>query len=267
MITSYTNKAVKEAVQLMQRARVRKQLELFVAEGVKMYQEAPEELVHRVYISQRMEEELLQKCGEKLGRTGYEVVADEVFRRMSDTKSPQGILSVIRQSHYRMCDLVGISVENPLLLILEDIQDPGNLGTMFRAGEAAGISGIVMSGRTVDVYNPKTIRSTMGSVFRVPFLYTDDLHKSIRKIQEKGVRVYAAHLQAEGLYDSFSYEGGTAFLIGNEGNGLEEETAALADSYLKIPMEGKVESLNAAVASSVLLYEAYRQRRGMRTQP
>ena len=147
-----------------------------------------------------------------------------------------------------------------MFVILEDIQDPGNLGTILRTGEGAGVSAVIMSRGCVDIYNPKTIRSTMGSIYRVPFMYTDDLPGTIDRIKAAGVSVYAAHLKGEKYYDEISYDK-AAFLIGNEGNGLKEETANLADTYIKIPMEGRVESLNAAIATSVLMYEHSRQRR------
>ena len=148
----------------------------------------------------------------------------------------------------------------PLFLLLENIQDPGNLGTMLRTGEGAGVSGIIMSRDTVDLYNPKVIRSTMGSIYRVPFYYAEDFAAAVHQVQQAGVSVYAAHLRGKNSYACQDYTKGTAFLIGNEGNGLREETAELADCYIRIPMEGKVESLNAAVASSILMYEAHRQR-------
>lgn len=265
MITSYANKAVKEVIQLTQKSKARKQLELFVAEGIKMFREAPAELLCRVYVAQSAEKELLEKCGSRLKSIGYELVADEIFRKMSDTKTPQGILSVLRWPHYNIEEMLQTKGgREPLLLLLEDIQDPGNLGTMFRTAEAAGADGILMSKETADIYNPKTIRSTMGSVYRVPFLYTADLKAAIAELQERGIAVYAAHLEGERFYDAFDYRRGTAFLVGNEGNGLRRETAHLADAFLRIPMEGSVESLNAAVAASVLLYEAHRQRRNSR---
>ena len=101
----------------------------------------------------------------------------------------------------------------------------------------------------------------MGSIFRVPFLITEDLCESIQMLQKRNIRVFAAHLKGEKTYDASDFAQGTAFLIGNEGNGLKDATANQADSYMKIPMLGKVESLNAGVAASVLLYEAARQRR------
>jgi TrmH family RNA methyltransferase len=256
MITSASNARLKEVSGLIQKAKERREKDAYIIEGIKMFEEAPASEIQEVYVS----ESYLAKHGisEKLRRTGYETVADGVFDRISDTKTPQGILAVMRQRHYRLEDLLG---EKPLLLLLEDIQDPGNLGTMIRAGEGAGMTGIIMSRETVDFYSPKNIRSTMGSIFRVPFLITEDLCESIQMLQKRNIRVFAAHLKGEKTYDASDFTQGTAFLIGNEGNGLKDATANQADSYMKIPMLGKVESLNAGVAASVLLYEAARQRR------
>lgn len=263
MITSYGNRSVREVIQLNQKAKVRNRQDLFVAEGIKMFAEAPAERISRVYIARRAEYGLRSEYGEKLDRHRVDLVADDVFDKMSDTKTPQGILCLVRQFHYGMEEMLAVPADqkNRLFIVLEDLQDPGNLGTVFRAGEGSGADGIIMSSRTVDVYNPKVIRSTMGSVYRVPFLYTDDLCGTIRTMQDHGISVYAAHSGGAALYDEYDYRGGTAFLIGNEGNGLREETARCADRSVRIPMEGKVESLNAAVAASLLLYEAYRQRR------
>ena len=263
MITSYSNKSVREVIQLNQKAKVRNKQDLFVAEGVKMFAEAPCDRIHRVYIAQRAEQDLCIAYGNKLDKLSVEVVADDVFDKMSDTKTPQGILCLVRQFHYGIEEMFSArnDKKHSLYIVLEDLQDPGNLGTVFRTGEGVGVNGIIMSSRTVDIYNPKTIRSTMGSVYRVPFLYTDDLCGTIRALQKHDIRVYAAHLEGAGYYDGHDYCRGTAFLVGNEGNGLKQETADCADELIRIPMEGKVESLNAAVASSILLYEAYRQRR------
>ena len=263
MITSSGNKYVREVIQLNQKAKVRNEQDIFVAEGGKMFAEAPEERIRRVYIARRAEEELRILYGAKLDRLSVEIVADDVFDKMSDTKTPQGIMCLVRQFHYGIDDLLDdcSNQKNKLFILLEDLQDPGNLGTIFRTGEGAGVHGIIMSRRTVDIYNPKTIRSTMGSVYRVPFLYTDDLCGMINMLREHGIGVYAAHLDGVKYYDEYDYRRGTAFLVGNEGLGLTRKTADCADELLRIPMEGKVESLNAAVASSILLYEAYRQRR------
>ena len=118
-----------------------------------------------------------------------------------------------------------------------------------------------MSRDWVDIYNPKTIRSTMGAVFRMPFVYSEDIISTIERLKLQGIRVYAAHLDGKNAYDREDYRGKTAFLIGNEGNGLRREVADCADTWIRIPMEGQAESLNAAVAASILMFEVSRQRR------
>lgn len=256
MITAASNSRIKRLIQLNQKAKARREEDVFVVEGTKMFLEAPAEKLRDVYVS----ESFLEKCScrERLEQTGYEVVSDQIFAKISDTCTPQGILCVVEQFHYNMESL--LKKENPVFLLLENIQDPGNLGTMLRTGEGAGISGVIMSRDTVDLYNPKVIRSTMGSIYRMPFLYAEDFAGAVGSVRQAGVSVYAAHLKGKTSYIKQDYRRGTAFLIGNEGNGLREETADLADVYIRIPMEGQVESLNAAVAASVLMYEAHRQR-------
>ena len=260
MITSVANPRVKQVVQWQTKAKERKKDNIFLAEGIKMYEEAPEESVREVYVI----EETLKKMQQdptlkvKLEKTGYETVSPEVFQKMSDTQTPQGILTVLKRPEYQLIEL--LKVKKPLFVILEDLQDPGNLGTIVRTGEGAGVTAVIMSRNTVDIFNPKTIRATMGSIYRVPFVYVEDIKDTIISLHNANVKTYAAHLKGDNYYDSFSFQEGTAFLIGNEGNGLKKETADMASAYLKIPMEGQVESLNAAIATALLMYEAHRQR-------
>lgn len=249
------NQKEKYVLQLQKKARQRKKDKVFIVEGPKMFQELPKERLLQTFVS----ESFLENNRQFLDGVSYHVVKDSVFADLSDTKTPQGILAIGRQYEYELDDL--FQAETPLLLILDTIQDPGNLGTMFRAGEAAGISGVLMNQETVDIYNPKVIRSTMGSLYRVPFYYSSDFIADINRVKKKGIRLYAAHLGGKISYDQMSYQMGTGFLIGNESKGLQKQIADLADHYIKIPMCGQVESLNAAVASSILLFEAARQRR------
>ena len=153
------------------------------------------------------------------------------------------------------------SDRKPLIIAIENLQDPGNLGTIVRMAEGAGVTGIVISSNAVDIYNPKTIRSTMGSIYRVPFVYTADFIGAIELMKKNGINVYAAHLDGSCEYTEADYTKSSAFLIGNEGNGLTDAASKSADNLIKIHMEGKVESLNAAIACTVLTYEAMRQRR------
>lgn len=258
MITSTANAQVKQLIQFQKKAKERDAHDVFVVEGIKMYQEAPAERVAATYVS-----ESFYNRKKELFADGRQVtvLADRVFESVSDTKTPQGVLCLVRQYHYELRDLFG---ERPLLMILENIQDPGNLGTILRTAEGAGVTGVLMSAGCVDLYNPKVIRSTMGSVYRMPFYYAPDLAEAVRSVKQAGISVYAAHLKGTDAHDRQDYGKPSAFLIGNESRGLSDETAALADTYIRIPMCGRVESLNAAVASAVLMYEANRQRRSKR---
>lgn len=266
MITSTSNQQMKQITALLKKAKERKEKKAFVVEGTKMVFEVPAKSLKAVYVSESYEKnsenavrlkELRSTC-ESVSAV-YEVVADTVFKSVSDTQTPQGIMAVAAMPEYKLSDL--LKGDKTHLLILESIQDPGNLGTMVRTGEGAGITGVIMNKTTVDLFNPKTIRSTMGSIYRMPFIITDDLSVTMKELKKNGVALYAAHLKGEHFYTEEDYTSACGFLVGNEGNGLSNEIADLADTYIKIPMEGQVESLNAAISATLLMYEANRQRR------
>ena len=222
-----------------------------------MVSEAPADRIVSIYAS-----ETFARCNSGYMSTiqvPYETVSDNVFAQMSDTRTPQGILAVIKMAEYGIGDI--IAHDFGLYVIVENLQDPGNLGTIIRMSEAAGVDGIIMSPNTVDIYNPKTIRSTMGSLYRVPFVYADDFAGTLERIKSKGVEKYAAHLEGSVLYTEPDYTKASAFVIGNEGNGLTDAVTNICSNRIRIPMAGKVESLNAAIAASVLTFEAARQRR------
>lgn len=283
MITSPQNAKIRELVKLKKSAKERAKKGLFLVEGPKMFWEIPEQLCREVYVSEsfaRIEDG--KRAMEKAGRLGIiaQTAADPVFRYLSDTQTPQGILAVVSQLTYGLKDLTGTGIgeqavlssgagagvpglDMPLVMILENLQDPGNLGTILRTAEAAGATGILLSSGCADLYSPKVTRSTMGSIFRVPFVYTDHLGQAIRFLQERGLRVYAAHLKgSRDLYEEGdALKEPVAFLVGNESRGLTAQTAALADAAIRIPMSGKVESLNAAIAAGVMMFEAKRLRR------
>lgn len=254
MITSSSNSQIRHVIQLNTRGKLRREEKIFPAEGIKLFQEAPPELLEKVFVSETFERE----HGALLEHTPYEVVEDSLFSRMCDTRTPQGILSLVHMPSWTWEQVTG--GEAPLLLVLEDLQDPGNVGTILRTAEGAGVTGVLLSSRCVDLFHPKTIRSTMGSVYRVPALCVEDVGEAVRALRQRGVRTCAAHLEGKRSYAQEDYRGSCAFLIGNEGNGLSPELAAQADCLIRIPMEGRVESLNAAVAAAVLMYTAHAQR-------
>ncbi|MDE7417069.1 MAG: RNA methyltransferase [Lachnospiraceae bacterium] len=269
MISSTANSKVKRLTALVQKAKMRREEQLFVVEGIRMFREAPAQWIKEVYVSESFLHKSMHandsESKERLKKYQYEVLTDEVFRKVSDTQTPQGVLCVLSMPHYELTDSVdkwiADSQKAPFLVLLEDLQDPGNLGTILRAGEGAGADGVVMTRQTVDIFNPKVIRATMGSIYRVPFIIVENMGEAIDLLREKGVLVYAAHLDDSVDYDELDYTKPTAFLIGNEGNGLQRETTERASRCIKIPMAGQVESLNAAAAATILMYEASRQRR------
>ena len=262
MITSTSSSQVKHVMSLLSKAKERKKNNEYVVEGIRMVSEVPEDSFVKIYMSERFQNNNPEYARELLRKQGItadmiEIVADNVFDRMSQTQTPQGIMAVVKMKNNSLSDMLE---GNPLLILVENLQDPGNLGTILRMGEGAGVTGVIMSPNTVDIYNPKTIRSTMGSIFRVPFVYVQDFSEAVTQCQKAGVKVYAAHLDGKNTYLGEDYREGTAFLIGNEGNGLTDDITKQADTLIRIPMQGEVESLNAAIACTILTYEAVRQR-------
>ena len=267
MIESSANSQIKRIQKLRKNAKFRRQENCFVVEGWKMTEEAlGNHLVESLYISESAENELLsrkKKGGFVTGQIPVEVILDRLFQELSDTVSPQGILAVVKvPRHESFRDALFQRKEgSPAVVCLENIQDPGNLGTIFRTAEGAGMAGIILSRGCVDLFNPKVVRATMGALFRVPFYYCDDMTTEVERLRGAGFSVYAAHLDGKCDYTEESYEGRVAVLIGNEANGLSEKVSNLADKKVKIPMEGQLESLNAAISAALLMYEVHRNRR------
>lgn len=266
MITSTANAQVKELVKLMKKRRARDDAHMFLIEGPRMVGELTDDpgwrrKIEKIYLSESYAERNEEERNKLELTAPVEILSDPVFDHVSGTKTPQGILAVVRRRSYNMSDILGGDPAYAHVLVLDNLQDPGNLGTIFRTAEAAGVTGIILSRDCVDLYNPKVVRSTMGAVLRMPFLYVEDLVGTISELKTEGIKIYAAHLKGKYAYDQEDYRAGCAFLIGNEGNGLRDEVADCADHYVIIPMKGKAESLNAAVAAAVLMFEVSRQRR------
>ncbi len=254
MITSADNARVREVIRLNTKAKERREQRSFVCEGKKLFLETPAELRKMVFVSESFEKEeeaFLKNCA-------YEVVSDRVFRKMCDTQTPQGILTIAGMPEYSRDELIrprGGSNNGVKILLLEDVQDPGNVGTILRTAEAAGVSGVFLSMKCADPFQPKVIRATMGSVFRVPFREEPDLVETAEWLKRQHVRLLAAELRASKEYHIISKNGKRAWILGNEGNGISEKLLACADERIHIPMFGKVESLNVAIAAAILLFD------------
>lgn len=258
MITSTNNKQIKHIQLLLEKAKYRRETGLFVAEGIKLFLETPKELVDKVFVSK----EFLEKSAhvERVKSHSYEEVETSVFKKMSDTQTPQGILTVVKKPEYDIEKVLEQGDDEKTILILNTIQDPGNIGTMIRCAEAAGVKAILMDKGCADVFSPKVVRSTMGSIYRVPIFSVDDLPTKVKELKGLGYRFFAAHLKGRVYFEEMDYRGNIGIMIGNEGNGLSKELSEAADELVKIPMEGKIESLNAAVSAALFMYEVKRNR-------
>ncbi len=240
-IQSEKNKIIKEINSLKLRKN-RQKLKLFILEGERLISEA-EDSISYVVASESY------KGNIKFDYT----VSDSLFAKISDTVSPQGVLAVCRITEHKFEN----KDSKPLYVLLENIQDPGNMGTIIRTADAAGADGVFLSKGCVDIYNPKVVRSTMGSIFHLP-IYTDfDL---VGLLEEINVPSIAAHLKGNKTPYDVDMTRGAAIIIGNEGNGISDELSEKADNLVKIPMPGKAESMNAGVAAAIMIYEALRQR-------
>ncbi len=278
----------KEIKELERSRKARDEQGLFVVEGKRLFLEVPAESL--VFVASTKEFTVAnQKLMAERIPSGIEVQGDirpERFAGLTDTKTPQGILAIVRKPVFNIEETLQRPVyrgeishkqanimeetlrgaafgkENEsFFLFLEDIQDPGNAGTILRTAEAAGVDAVFCTKNTVDFYQPKTIRSTMGSIFRMPHFTVEDVPGFFGKLRIAGIQAFAAHLLGKRSYEEEDYRKGTIFLIGNEGNGLSDAATAEADTLIRIPMAGKVESLNAAMAAGILMFEASRQRR------
>lgn len=260
VISSLSNHQIKNINQLLKKSKARDEQGIFIVEGQKMFEEARAEgLLVRAFFSESFYQRKLEDSPGYFSNLEYEILTDSVFQSVSETKTPQGVMGTVKKPQYSIDTL--IRDKGAALLLLEDVRDPGNLGTMVRTAEGAGITGIILNSSCVDLFNPKVIRSTMGSIYRVPFAIAEDFNSVMNEIKKQGIRIFAAHLSGQ-LYDTEeSFQDKCAILIGNEANGLSDEVSAMADSLIKIPMAGKVESLNAAIAAAILMYEVSRQRR------
>jgi len=276
IISSKDNKRIKYIRSLLEKGGIRRKNHSFVVEGIKLVDEALEygnvldiivskSLYHEIVSGDLSRNALLSDNGKHIIKqvkqgTSLTVVSDAVFKSVSETITPQGVIAVVDMPESGLLegDYLKKAYEKSgkiKLLVLEDTADPGNLGTIMRTAEAAGVTGVIMGKGTVDIFNPKGVRSTMGSIFRLPFSYVDDLKAVILGLKRDGISFYATHLKGKESYRDISYSDKAGILIGNEARGLSDEIANLADTYVIIPMQGKVESLNAAVAAALMMYE------------
>ena len=262
LISSRSNKLIKH-LKSMSLVRKRQQEGQFLIEGIRMIEEAMERAgcVEKVLITPHANTNtraaaIVTAATER----GIEVVwlADRVIDYISETKTNQGVMALARPVVFTEDDLEKGHL--PLIVVAHLLQDPGNLGTIVRVAEAAGIGGVVSTPGTVDFYNPKVLRATMGSIFRMPTVRTDSLGEFVGRFKAKGYRIAAAMVSAKDYYFKTDFSKPTVLIIGQEAAGLPQDAYSLADTHITIPMATMMDSLNVAGAASIIIYEAVRQR-------
>ncbi|AWB45934.1 rRNA methyltransferase [Paenibacillus sp. CAA11] len=258
-ITSLQNARVKEWASLLEKKH-RDKLHKYLVEGVHLVQEALKARLDIECVAYSLERgiphELAGAAANALG-TEWIGVSEAVIAKCSDTKSPQPVFAVIRKERRTAESL--LSKPNSLVVVLDGVQDPGNVGTIIRSADAVGADGVIIGAGCADIYGPKTIRATMGSLFHLPVIEAD-LAEVLPEAKAKGIRLAGTSLQAASSCYAYDFTGPVWLLFGSEGGGLSATALKLMDDALIIPMKGQAESLNVAMAASVLLYEALRQR-------
>ena len=257
VVTSKDNQWVKEWRGLCDSAKKRRESGLFAIEGARLCGDALRSGVSiRTVLYTAAAMAIYADVVEPLiavADTAVEI-SPELSRHMGDTTNPQGVFCIAKTlDNSLIIDKINII---GIYSALEDIQDPGNLGTIIRTAEALGLSGLFLSDGCCDVYNPKVLRSSMGGVFRMPLMRVGDLSETIADLQGKGLTAYACVVDANATHiTDVKLGGGSIAVIGNEGNGLKQKTVESCHSAITIPMDGRAESLNASMAAGIILWE------------
>lgn len=259
-ITSKENEFIKHIKKLKDK-KYREVSHEYVIEGIKLVAEAIQEKapIKQIVLCDDCEKNAAIPKDLMYEIAKYECiyVAEKVFKYLSEVQTPQGILAVIERNKQE----IEIDYTQDIIVALDDVQDPGNLGTILRTVDSIGLTQILVSKGTADAYNPKVVRSTMGAIFRVKIIECEDLKQTLKEIKKHKFKVVVSSLQTEQTIYDISYHK-KVIVIGNEANGVEQEIQNQADEKVKIPMLGKTESLNASVATGIILYEYVRQKRG-----
>lgn len=261
-ISSIQNPLIKE-IKLLTQKKHRDGFGKFIIEGFKLIHDAIEfgAEIETILIDDKIKEthevkKIIRFATQTKIILGF--VTEKIIKELSDTVQPQGIIGIVKS---KKSEIDEDSIENKTLFImLENIQDPGNLGTIIRSCEAAKIDGLILLKGCVDLYNPKVIRGTMGAIFNLPIYFTDNSEGILHKLKKSGFKLFGTTIDAKKNYFDLDLTKKTVIIFGNESKGLSEEMIDRVDNLIKIPMLGKINSLNVSQSVGIVLYEALRQR-------
>lgn len=258
IISSKENDIIKHIKKLKDK-KYRDTSNQYVVEGIKLVSEAIQENVKikEIVLCEDCEksEVIPKELMYEIAKHECVYVTEKLFKFITEVQAPQGILAVIEKNNRDN----EIDYNQDIIVALNDVQDPGNLGTILRTVDSIGVKQILVSKGTVDAYNSKVVRSTMGAIFRIKIIECEDLEKTLKEVKKHDFKVVVSSLQTENSIYNIDYNK-KVIVVGNEANGVEEKIQSLADEKIKIPMLGKTESLNVSVATGVILYEYVRQK-------
>ena len=258
IITSKDNETIKHIRKLKEK-KYRDEFGEYIVEGVKLINEAIAEKldVKTIVICDNCNktETINQNLMYEVAKYSCIYVDEKVFNTITEVQNPQGILAVVGKKNKQE----EINYNEDVIVILDDIQDPGNLGTILRTIDSVNLSQVIISKKSGDVYNSKVIRSTMGAIFRINVIESHNLSETIKNLKKHKFTIISTSLDTDKTIYDIQYKK-VAIVIGNEANGVSKEIQEISDSKIKIPMLGKTESLNASVATGIVLYEYVRQK-------
>ena len=249
-IESIHNDIIKLIVSLKEKKN-RDEKSLFVVEGFKQVSEIPKDWkIKFVLVTEKYKDFNTDKL--------Y-ITTEKIFKKISDTQTPQEILAVVEKKKF---DKETVLSNKGIFVVIDTLQDPGNIGTIIRTAESFGCKGIFISKNSADVYSDKVVRSTMGAIFNIPIVQECDIVSLVQLMKQRQIKTYAFSLDTNNMLSTFKFENNVALIIGNESKGINKNILAIVDDKIKIDMRGKSQSLNAAVACSVAIYEISKQLNG-----
>ncbi|MCK4259230.1 MAG: RNA methyltransferase [Halanaerobiales bacterium] len=248
----------------LEKKKYREQEKMFVIEGIRIIEDALKDgakFVQIFYSPILKDNPRGMRLLAQLDELGIKIslLDERLFSEISDTETPQGIIAILKQPEFTLKDIFAHKSLYPHIIMINGVQDPGNLGTILRAASGAGWSGAILTKGTVDLYNPKSLRATMGAVYKFPILRAENIEFLCGDLHESGYQLIAAALEAERWHFEVDFTRPTVLVVGNEGNGINSEVINVMDQLVKIPMDPKAESLNVAVAAGVIIFEGVRQ--------